>query len=196
MNLSLKLNASNDIVEGTLSTNAKDKLTFGSPYTPAVTEIDPFTFDQMNVGIGTNIAAAIAASPLPVDEWDWTYNLELDRRWQSGSKLASRIDPKIAKLSGQFKQFYTANTWEQNYLNGTEQALYLNLLNPDITIGTSAKYQLAVKVPRVQYKKSERPYEAGHIIVEVVDWEGMYDPTTTYMIQAVLTNLALATAYV
>jgi hypothetical protein len=61
---SLKMNASNDIVEGNVMVNAKDK-GVGSAYTPAVTEIDPFTFDYAKIGFGTNITAAKSATPLP-----------------------------------------------------------------------------------------------------------------------------------
>ena len=186
---SIKLNATNDIVEGTVNAHAKDKGTT-SAYTPAVTEIDPFDFSQMNVGFGTNIAAAISATALPVDEWEFFYSNELDTRFQSGARTVSRIDPKIAKATGTFKQFYLANTWESQYTAGTEQAVYFNLKNIDVTIGTSANYQLAVKFPRVQLHKSERPYEAGHLIVEQTEFIAMYDTVATYMVQAILTNLA------
>ena len=190
MGASLKLNAANDITEGVLSVIGKDKET-GRAYTPSVTEIDPFTFDQVNLGVGDDIAAALSdlATPTLMDEWELTYSPEIERRFQSGAKTASRIDPKIAKLSGPFKIFYDANTWEQNLINETEQALAIQLKNTDTLIGLANYYTLMLKIPRVQAMTNERPYEAGNLIVETVNWEAMYDTVTAYMLQALLTNL-------
>lgn len=186
--LSLKLNAANDIIEGVLTAQAKDKDT-GSIYVPSVTEIDPFTFDQAAFGVGSDIAGAIAAlaSGTPMDEWELTYDLQSERRFQSGSKLASRIDAKIPRLSGSFKLFYDANSWENNLINETEKAFALQVTGG--AIGNASNYKLLFKVPRIQAMSNERPYEAGNLIVETVNWEALYDTVSGYMLQAILTNL-------
>lgn len=188
--ISLKLNAANDIVEGVLTAQAKDK-DDGGAYTPSVTEIDPFTFDQAAFGVGSDLVGAEAAlaSGTPMDEWELTYDLQSERRFQSGSKLASRIDQKIPRLSGSFKLFYDADDWEGNLVNETEKAFVLRIKNTLVTIGNVSNYELKFKVPRIQAMSNERPYEAGNLIVETLNWEALYDPASSYMVQAILTNL-------
>lgn len=183
---SLQLSGAVDIIEGAVGVLAsvEDE---GSAYTPSGNQsLDPFTFDQVTIKIGNTLALASGATAMPMDAWEFNYSNEAEQRWQSGSPGASRVDAKIAMTRGSFTKFYETDEFEEARNDGTEKALLIEATGPAIG---ATNHKLIIRIPRVEFMTSVRPYEAGQLIVETAEWEAMYDQTYGYMVQAELTNL-------
>ena len=183
---SLRLAGANDIVEATIGVMAKDEDT-GSGYTvTSDQDLDPFTFAQVTVKIGDTLAAASGASATPVDSWELEFDNQLQSRFQSGSASLARLDPLIATCRGTFTKFYEDTNFNTWFKNDTEKAMIITATGAQI--GGSDYHTLEILLPRVAFMTSERPYEAGSLIVETVTWEALYDTDVEYMIQASLDN--------
>ncbi len=183
---SLKLSAANDIVETTVGISAVDEDTTTTYTVSSDQDLDPFTFNQVTIKMGATLAAASGATAVPLDSWEFNYDNQLQTRFQSGSAGASRIDPLIAMCNGSFTKFYEGTDFNSWFKADTERAVIIQATGG--LIGGSDYHRLTISLPRVSFMTSERPYEAGNLIVESVTWEALYDTVLEYMVQVSLDN--------
>lgn len=185
---SLEFTAENDIVEFTVNLSASSEETGASAFSPSSDEdLLPFTFSQATIKFGDTLAAASGAAATPMDAWSFNYDNDLEKRWQSGSAGATRDDAKIAGLTGSFTKFYedtNFNTWRES---STVKSCIIELEGADFDSGPH-KHKLILEIPRIRIMSSERPYEAGNLVVESSEWSALYDSSEGYLFKATVYN--------
>lgn len=184
----LSLQASDGLVETTLSTIAQTRGIGPSLADTTGETVKPFVFADVTVTIG----GPAYANPYTakVSDWSIEYDTDMERSYLSGSRDASRTDAKVPKVEGEFKIFHEGNSWVSAVYGSSE--LYLRFeFTTDSSEGLIAgvtPYYGRVNIPRVELISTERNYEQGNLSVEVVKFTGMFDQGTSALIQAQLTH--------
>jgi len=181
---SMEIKSSGDFVEGTLNLSAKTAFA-GTTLSPTGVTVNPLVFAESKVYYGATVTGCTTA--IDVEDWSFTYDTQAEVTHLSGSRDASRVDPKIPKVSGSWTRFYDDTNFGSYVGAGTERALRIEIVSSQTYSGTSP-YRLNFYFPRVRFSKTERPYEAGSFIKETVTFEGMYDINAGYLMRAVLHN--------
>ena len=181
---SLELTSSGDFVEGTLNVTAKEKFS-STTFTPTGLTLNPFVFAESALYVGGSIGGA--STEISVDEWTMTYDLQSETAFQSGSRAAKRVDPKVPMLTGSFTRFFDDTNYDTYVTNGTDRAFVVELTGSNTYSGTSP-YKLAFYIPKARCTVSTKTYEAAGYVKETVEFTGVYDPGIAYLWKPVLWN--------
>lgn len=187
--LELKLSASNELMEATLSTLARSRTTGVSLADLGVT-MKPFTFGDITLQImpGATFVSADALT-LQCQEWEVIYNNNSERSYLSGSRTAARIDPKVPELKGSFKIFHEGATWTDAAYGCSEFYMRItgNLPSCGGLIAGTTPYVLQIDLPRVQITTNVRNYEQAALSIETLEIVGLYSSLASCLWQPKLT---------
>lgn len=92
------------------------------------------------------------------------------------------------EVSGSVTLTHNASTYRDLMLAGTYQALRFDILNTDVTIGTSSNPELKIDLHRCLINNYQRSLGLNDIVEETFDFKGHYSLTDSKMITAILTN--------
>ena len=73
-------------------------------------------------------------------------------------------------------------------LDGTTQAMRIDIKNTNVTIGTAAHPEIKIDLAKVTFKAITRPWKVGDIVRQTVELKAHYSATDTKMISVVATN--------
>lgn len=151
--------------------------------TPSTETIRPFNFaDFTTFSIGGQALTQ-------VQSFDITYSNDHGYR----HAISNSNDPQFnyakgSTFEGSLELYLDATTAAEytDYLNGTEQALAITATGD--VIGSSSNYGIQVSAPRVRYRTATVPLNDDYNMLRV-EFEGIYDTSTSRLVQMVLTNL-------
>lgn len=154
-----------------------------------------FRTQDVTVKFAADKASLPAATAINVR----SLNMTIEKNVESDDTLGS-ITPidflnKQFSMSGEMEITYEATTYHDLALGGTSQAMQLDFLNADVTIGTAANPQLNIQFPEVKFTGWERTLDNDEIVVETIEWKAVYNVTENEMTDIVLTNLHDGTDY-
>lgn len=91
-------------------------------------------------------------------------------------------------VSGKFELYMNADSAAKftDYLNKTERAIEFAFTGD--TIGSSSNYKMAVSVPRGLFEVATFAIREDYNLISI-SFKGIYDPTTSKVVSAVLTNI-------
>ena len=111
--------------------------------------------------------------------------------------IGSSNDPafnyaKGSQVTGSLELYLDSTTAAEyaDYLSKADQALVITFAGDTIT-GTVNKYGLSITVPKVNYTTASFPVNDDYNLL-TVEFEGVYDTTTSKLIEAILTNTITA----
>jgi hypothetical protein len=180
----LTLSGSDSLIEANVTVMGRER-SEGISIAPPVAEVfKPFTFDKATISVGGPAAAGIAE--VKVNSWELTYNNNMERSHQSGSRQPSRTDNLVPTIEGSLEIYHEGVSYVSPTFGCSE--LYVRIdLTSDSCMGnliagvTPVFYR--VNIPRVEFTTNERNYEQGALSVETINFTAMYDSTTASLWQ-------------
>lgn len=103
---------------------------------------------------------------------------------------------KEFKVEGQLEAIFQNNTDFKNVALATPnvgQAMLLDLVNSDVTIGSSTHPELKVTLNQVYFTEYSRPIKVKDLVYQTIKFKGTYKPADSAMISLVLTNTVSGT---
>lgn len=180
----------------TVANNAQIEL---QPLTPSFsTAAIPFSFAHVNAYFAANITAAASASEDNIENWELTFNNNLDARYGS-----ARFGPSVVALKGatatlKFTKYFQNRADANYFFNNSARACILTITNNQIVSSTDTgnkKYQIQFKMPQLIFKTYSMPTATDAVYAYTIEAEVMYDSTAGYAIRAIVQNAKAGTEY-
>ncbi len=153
--------------------------------TPSYETIRNFNFNDCVQASGFKIGG-VAYNQAENFEVEYKNNIEMLHTL--GANDPTMYYVKASDVLGKFDLYLDSATAAKytDYLNKTEQAL--DIVFTGDAIGTASNYKLDINIPKVVFKAGTYPVNEEYNIISV-EFEGIYDTTTSRLIRAILTNL-------
>lgn len=170
------------------SASAMSKIGIAGTDTPAFVAENEWTSKHISVKLATNIAGLSGATAIPAI----SFKLKIDRKPSDFTPLGA-IDPVTFNttswgVTGEIVLRYDAATYHDLTFANTQQALQIQLLNSETTIGTSSKPTLTFTAPKARLNTWSVNSNLDQVIDQTIGFKLNLDTTAGYMLQAVLTN--------
>lgn len=163
-----------------IGTSAADTAAF-------VTE-NEWTSKHVTVKLATNVAGLSGATALQLKSIKLKITRKADRFVPLGAIDPVAFDTESFSVSGEFVLRYTDTSLETLALANTAQAMSISLANTDVTIGSTTNPSLVFTMPRVRLDPISLDNNLDQVVNQTIQFNAELDPTTSYMIKAVLTN--------
>jgi len=138
--------------------------------------------------MAANTAGLGAALAIPMKSMKLKIDRTINPYFAFGTNDPAEIFVEEFSTSGEFVLRYTDQTYENYFFNNTVQAISLDLLNTDVTIGTSAHPELIFTLPKADASSWKVDMKPAGIVEQTVGFNGLYDFASSSEITAVLTN--------
>lgn len=148
--------------------------------TPAYTEETHFAFHEMAVRFGADVAAAEAAEPTPLSEFELTLTREASPVFESNSSVARKIPRLGFTMEGTYSLVFKDTTQLNKYLNNTKNAMV-------VTFSTGNKF-IKLILSNVLLSNHEPDNALDDLVVEEAEFGAHYDSTEGEGMRAVVRN--------
>ncbi|MHA1842392.1 MAG: phage tail tube protein [Candidatus Heimdallarchaeota archaeon] len=122
--------------------------TAGSSQTPTTTSGTVFSFKDMSVRFGSDLASAASASATPINELSLTLANNLEVIHRSGSADVSVIRTKGFRASGSYTVYFDSETDKNAYYALNKRAM-------EIKFTGNANEELRIRIPRFRLSEGE-----------------------------------------
>ena len=78
--------------------------------------------------------------------------------------------------------------FKTNYIANTPQALRLDLINSDVTIGTAAHPEIKIDLAKVYFSELTRPIKTKDLVYQTLKFKAAYSLSDAQMIKIICTN--------
>lgn len=157
--------------------------------TPAYTYENEFKMKYATVKVATNTGGLSGATAIPVKSFKLTITRDLNPYFVAGSLDVNEIFVQKFGVKAEIVLRYTDQTYENLSFNNTTQALLIDLINTDVTIGTSAHPELKITMPTVKIEAFKTDQSLDKMVEQTLSVTGMYDLSSSSVISMILTNL-------
>ncbi len=173
--------------------NLKAKRGETDTLTPSTTVENRFTSKHFVFKVAATKAGLDAGTEIKLKN----LNLTIEKNLEDDDVLSDDepIDflNKQFTITGELEAIWQNETdFKDNFLAGTQQALRIQLLNTDVTIGTAANPELKIDLAKVIFTALSRPITINDIVTQTISFKAHYSITDTEMIEVVLTNLTVS----
>ena len=179
----------------TVANSAKVEL---APQTPSYTDQKIFSFTHASFQFGANLTAAASAAEENVENWEFTYENQLEERFGSLRSSPSVIAPKGAQAMLSYTKYFENVADRDRYLNQTRQACILTLTNNEIVSATDtneAKYTVKIEMSDLRFTTYEMPTGTDELYIVNMEATCFYDSTDGRAVRILATNDEDGTAY-
>ena len=161
-----------------------------SAYSPSQTVENRFVPQYLTFKSAANLAGLAAASPIKLK----SAQISIDENVMDDDVLGSTSPRDFLnqefKVEGQLECIWqNESDFKTNALANTAQALRFDLLNADVTIGTSAHPEIIVDLAKVVFTEFSRPVKIKGIMYQTVKFKAAYSVSDAQMIKVTCTNL-------
>lgn len=161
--------------------------------TPSFSAETAFLPQDGVVKFATNLAGLDAASAISVKKVMFKINKNTEDDMVIGSTTpADRLNKQI-EVSGTIELIYNDRSYLDTNLNaGLAQALRIQLVNSDVTIGSNSRPTITFDMAKVILSEVARNIKNNDIVTQVLKFKAFYSIADTSMITAKLRNLQSA----
>lgn len=156
--------------------------------TVAYTSEDEFTSKHASVKFATNVAGLSGATAISVESVSLNIARNVEPYWAHGSVEPAEINGGRVDITGSMVLRWDSETYENLFYNNTNQAVEIELVNTDVTIGTAANPTITITMPTVSIESIDVDQSLDSIVKQTVNFNAMFDATTSKAIDIVLTN--------
>jgi len=155
---------------------------------PSYTVENRFLPQHINLQFATNLAGLSSPTVVNVTSAKISIkkNIEDDRR--IGSVDQVDILNKQFAVEGSVEMVFDANTFKTQMLADTPLAVRLELINTDVTIGTTLTPRIRFTMPRVKFSEFTKNYENDGIVTATVSFKALYSVADSSMLTTELRN--------
>lgn len=180
----------------TVANSAKVEL---QPQTPSyATPAKVFSFIHARFQFGADLTAAASASLENIENWEFTFENNLEERFWSLRETPSVIAPKWAKATFKYTKYFTDRADLDRYLDQTKRAWILTITNNEVISATdtnNSKYILKILMSDVRFTSHEMPTGTDDLYAASVEAECYYDTADGQAIKIQATNAKANTEY-
>lgn len=168
------------------------------PQTPSYGSSAVYSFVDCNFQFGADLTAAAAATEENIENWEFTYENQLEERFGSLRGSPSVIAPKGAKATVKFSKYFENVQDRDRYLALKRRAAILTITN-NVKIGASDtnnhKYTIKIEMSDLRYTMAEMPTGTDDLYAVSVEGSCFYDTTDGRAIQMKIKNASVGTTY-
>lgn len=118
--------------------------------------------------------------------------LSINKNVEDDRKLGS-LDPvdilnKQFSVDGSMELVFDSNTFKTQMLADTPLAIRVQLVNSDVTIGSTLNPTLTIDMAKVKFSSFEKTYESNDIVMATVNFKAHYSTTESELITIDLQN--------
>lgn len=154
------------------------KRSVGSSFTPSYSAENRFIGKHLTFKVAANSGALDAASALSIKNLTLRFEKNLFRDTPAGTLGPEDILNQHFSISGSFRLNYENRTQRDYMLDGTQRALRIDLVNSDITIGsTNPAFRLDLGI--VDFEGWEPAKDNDAIVMETINFNALWDITNS-----------------
>jgi hypothetical protein len=133
---------------------------------------------------GLTAASAVSVKSLSLKI---TKNLEPD--WVLGSISPADFLNKAFSIEGDVELLWDAETYKTLTLAGTSQAMRIDLINTDVTIGAAANPEVQINLAKVIFQEIAVSGGLNEFVKQTLKFKASYSTTDSLMISAKVVNV-------
>ncbi len=138
--------------------------------------------------LAANTAGLAAATAVPLKSFKLTITRKLNPYYVFGSTTPNDIFVEEFDTKGEIVLRYTDQTWETPHYANTPQAISIDLVNTEVSIGVASNPALLLTLPKLTLNTWKVDENINNITEQTVGFVGLYDFVSSSELQAVLTN--------
>jgi hypothetical protein len=177
-------------VELSLSARAQ-KGASQSAFTPSILSENRFIPQYMTFKYATAVSGLSGATAIPLKSIKLTIDENLEDQEVLGSVSPADFLNKEFKVEGQLEAIYQNLSDFKTVALATPnvgQAMLIDLVNSDVTIGSSTHPELKITLNQVFFTEYSRPIKVKDLVYQTLKFRASYKLADSAMITAVLTN--------
>lgn len=157
----------------------------------SVSRINETEFKPKHIAIrlATNVAGLAGASDLTTLQ---SFRLTIDRAVERDLALTSDspydISVREIEISGEIVLRHSDAVRLNQYLNDTQQAMRISIVNTDVTIGAAANPGLVITIPKISFDNWEIDQGLGDKVNQTIGFKVLYDFDSASAMSIVATN--------
>lgn len=156
--------------------------------TVSFTQENDFTSKHVTFKLAATQADLAAASAISIRKFEMEIKTSAMLEEVLGGTPVSDVLSQSFEVSGSVTLVHTDATYETLMLNGTYKALRFQLLNTDVTIGSTANPKLVIDLHRCTFQSRKRKMALNDLIEETFTFKAHYSLTDSKMISCTLSN--------
>lgn len=174
-----------------LSFGAKLKAKAGATatLTPATTTLNRFLPHHLTFKIASAQSGLTAASATVLKSATINFKPNLIDDDVLGSQTPADFNNTGFEIEGTIELMFDDETERTLALAATTRALRFDIVNTDVTIGTSANPSIRLDFYNVTFRPITRAIKAGEYVLQTIAFKAHYDLTGTKMLQAIAANI-------
>jgi len=158
----------------TYTVGFKSKSSAGSSVTSAYPANNKFLGRQLAVKVASDTTGLDVASKLTLESATVNITKNTDYYNVVGSVQPSDINNKLFEITGEMTISFEDNTYRDYMLNGDYKALRLDLVNEDVTIGTTNP-SFRLDLSKVDFDSWDVDYSLDSIVMQTITFTALYD---------------------
>jgi hypothetical protein len=171
------------------SVTFKSKKGATATLTPAATTAENrFLPQHLVFKLASAYSGLTAASAVSVKSLSLKINQNIEDDFVLGSLTPADFLNKQMEITGDVELLWNAETYKTLALAGTSQAMRIDLLNADVTIGAAAHPEIQINLAKVLFEEIAVSGGPNEFVKQTLKFKAFYSTTDSLMINAVCTN--------
>jgi len=171
-----------ELIKATFNFLAKGHTDF-TEQTPSYTAENKFSGRHLTFKVAADSSSLDAASKINLQSLDLKIDRAVARENALGTVQPVDILAKMFKISGTIKLTYEDRTYRNFMLDGTKKAIRIDIVNPDVTIGSSNP-SFRIDLPIVHFDSWEPTHPNDDVSTQEIAFEALYDVTNTQLVSS------------
>lgn len=143
------------------------------------TAFNKFLGRHAHVKIASAVGGLAAATELSLKSFQLKVNKNLVMNQVMGTIWPEDILNQKIEITGSFELDLDDQTYRNLMLNGTYQALRLQITNSDVLIGASSRPDFKIDLARVHFEEWEPTRDNDALVTQKISFRALYDVTTS-----------------
>lgn len=157
-----------------------------------------FTFDNCDFKTGADLTAAASATEENIENWELTFENNLEERYGSLRRSPSVIAPKGNRCGIKFTKYFTSRDDLDRYLANEKRAMIINITDNVVVSATDTgnlKFNIKIELSDLRFTGHEMPTGKDDLYAYNVEAEAFYDISDARAIRITVTNGQAGTVY-
>lgn len=151
-------------------------------------EQNEFFSKMITFKIATNLAGLDGASAVKIRSFELNIEKNLELINNLGSTQPDDIQNTVMTIDGNIEAYFTDTTLKAIHEGGTQKAIRIDIINSDVTIGTSSNPELKMDFAKVKFQEWELGGGQNEQVLQTLKFKAHYSLADSAILSAILTN--------
>ena len=172
------------------SLNIKAQKGVSTTNTPSTTAENRFLPQHVTFKLASSYSGLGAASAQVIKSLSLKFDNNIEDDYVLGSLAPADFLNKQFTIEGTLEAMWqNESDFKTFVLAGTSKAMRIDIVNSDVTIGTSANPEIKIDLAKVVFEAVTRPIKVNDMVKQTLNFKAHYSQSDTKMVQIVATNL-------